>query len=141
MTHSRSLRTSELPDPRDDPNLIRTMHSFRRALQLMSVPELMALASQQAAALELEQRTLMTNLLSSRLSDSLQSLDTLQPSSRRTAARPSPAARGAAASQTSPAPPPRPGAVDLLAASKRLAPRVAAKLVLAEARREADRAR
>lgn len=139
MTHSRSPRTSDLTDPRDDPNLIATHAAFRQALTHLSLPELLELSARQAAMLELESRTLLTNLLSSRLSDTLQSLDTLSPSSRRTASRPSPAARGAAASQTSPGPRPLPGAVDLLAGSRRLAPRVAAKLVLAEARREADR--
>lgn len=138
MTHSRSLPTSEVPSPIDDPNLIATYASFRQALTKLTLPELMELSARQAALLELEQRQAMTNLLSNGLSDSIQSLDRLSPSSRRTARQPSPADRGAAASPTS-APRPLPGAVDLLAGSKRLAPRVAAKLVLAEARRAADR--
>lgn len=138
MTHSRSHPTSELPDPRDDPNLIRTYAGFRRVLAQMSLPELMELSARQAALLEIEQRQAMTNLLSNGLSASIQSLDNLSPSSRRTAARPSAPDRGAQASQTS-APQPRPGAVDLLAASRRLAPRIAAKLALAEARRASSR--
>jgi len=126
----------ELPQPSDDPNLTRTFAGFKLALRSMSIPQLMSLAAQQAAAIELEQRQLLNQLISQRLSASVESIDRLQTRSPRTAypsPEPDSADRGHSRSQSSP--PPRPSAVDLLASSRKLAPRIAAKLVLAEAQR------
>lgn len=130
----------ELPQPSDDPNLTRTFAGFRAALRSLSIPELMSLAAEQAAAIELENRSTMSQLISQRLSGSIESLDRLQLRSRPTAPpeRSDSPDRGLAHSR--PSPPPRPSAVDLLASSRKMAPRIAAKLVLAEAARaRADR--
>jgi hypothetical protein len=136
LPSSTSWPGSELPQPADDPNLSRTFAGYKAALRSMSIPQLMSQANQLAAAIELEQRQLMNQLISERLSGSLDSLDRLQTRSPRTAypsREPDSADRGQARSR--PSPPPKPSAVDLLASSQRLAPRIAAKLVLAEAQR------
>jgi hypothetical protein len=119
---------TDAPDPRADPNLLRTFEGYRAALATMDRQELLDQLTRINAALETQSRAAMTSSL---LSDSLASSDQLQTRSLPTASRPSPD-RGSAASLPST---PLPSAVDLLARSKSLAPRIAAKLVQAEARR------
>jgi len=131
---SKPAILSDAPDPRDDPGLLRTWAGYRQALSTMTIEELMKLADNQAARLEQENREAMNRLLSTPLSESLSALDRLQVRSPRTAPQPSQADRGVQASQRSPALP-QPSALDRLASSKYMAPRLAAKLVASEARR------
>lgn len=142
MTDSPSGRSSKLPDAPDpfaDPGMLRTWAGYRQALGQMSMTELMSHATELSARLEAESRHHLGAALMDPLSDSLQAIDRLQARSLPTARQPSSPDRGARASQTSPEPR-LPSAVDLLARSKSLAPRIAAKLVAAEARRaRADR--
>lgn len=126
--------SDELPQPSDDPNLTRTFAGFKAALRSMNIPQLMSLATEQAAAIELEQRQLLNDLISRRLSESVSSLDRLQVRSPRMAA-PGPASPDRGQAHSRPSPVATPSALDLLASSRRLAPRIAAKLVLAEAQR------
>lgn len=131
--------TTDAPDPRDDPNLLRTFQGYRKVLSTMTIEQLMAHSVDLAAQLEEQSRRTLMAQLSSPLSSSMQSLDSPVVRSPRMASPSSRPDRGQAASQPSPALPPR-SALDLLASSKRLAPRIAAKLVAAEARRaKADR--
>jgi hypothetical protein len=130
---------TEAPDPRDDPGMIRTFAGYRQALSQMTPDQLIAQLTVINAQLEAQSRSTLTALLSPQLSDLQRSLDNPVLRSPRTATPSSPADRGAAASRPSPALHQR-SAVDLLAASKKLAPRIAAKLVASEARRaRADR--
>lgn len=133
QSHPSSKRLTDAPDPRDDPNLIRTFAGFRQTLAAMSIDQLMELAAKQGAELQAQSQSTLTALISSPLSDSLAALDRAQVRSLPTAHQPSRPDRGSAASQ--PSVPPRPSALDLLAKSKHLAPRIAAKLVSSEARR------
>jgi hypothetical protein len=100
----------------------------------MTTEQLLEQLNDIAAKLQEQSQSTLTALLSARLSDSLRSIDALQVRSLRTDPRSSGRERGASASQ--PSPPSRPpSALELLAGSKRLAPRIAAKLVVSEARR------
>jgi hypothetical protein len=129
-----SSNLPDAPDPFADPGMIRTWAGYRTALSTMTMPELLAQATELSARIELEQRQTLASFLSTPLSESLSALDRLQVRSLRTAPPPSRPDRGAAASQPS-RELPQPSALDLLARSKSLAPRIAAKLVAAEARR------
>jgi hypothetical protein len=131
----QSLRpTTDAPDPRDDSGLLRTFQGYRRALSLMSRQELLSQLTDINAQLEAQSRSSLTALLSPQLSDWQRALDNPVLRSR-PMARPSSAAdRGAAASLPSPERQ-APSAVDLLAASRKMAPRIAAKLVHSEMRR------
>jgi len=100
----------------------------------MTPEQLMAQLADLSAKLEEQSRSTLTGLLSSPLSGYQHNLDNPVIRSPRTAAPSSAADRGAAASRPSPVPQPR-SAIDLLASSKKLAPRIAAKLVASEARR------
>ena len=129
------LRTTEAPDPRDDPGLYRTFEGYRAALAKMSVAQLMDRLTAINAELEAQSQSTLASLISSPLSASIQALDRLQVSSPRTVRPTSPASdRGAAASRPSPASP-QPSALDRLASSKYMGPKLAAKLVVADARR------
>lgn len=137
MPHSR-FPTTELPDPAADPGLLRTYEGYRAALRSMTIEQLMERADRLARQITADQQEQMSALLMGQLSSYSTALDRPSFGSPRTASPPSVPDRGAS-SQASPAPR-LPSAVDLLAASRRMAPRVAAKLVLAEARRaRADR--
>jgi hypothetical protein len=131
-----SSRLPDAPDPYADPAMIRTWAGYRQAIGQMTMDQLIAHATDLSARLEQESQRQLGAFLSQSLADQLQALDRLQVRSPRTAPQASPRDRGAQASQTSQAPR-LPSAVDLLARSKSLAPRIAAKLVAAEARRAA----
>lgn len=124
---------ASLPQPADDPNLLRTFRGYRAALATMSLEQLMAHSADLAARIEFEQRRLLASAISSPLSTLTLSIDNPVIRSPRTVPRPSDSPdRGR---PPSPSLRPSQSAVDLLAASKRLGPRIAAKLALHEARR------
>lgn len=137
---TRLPRMADAPDPRDDAGLIRTFQGYRAALATMTVDQLMERLTDINMKLEAESQANLTRLISSPLSTSIESLDRLQMRSLRTAAPPSRPDRGQVASQPSPVPRQQ-SAAERLAASRRMAPRLAAKLVASEvrkARRERD---
>lgn len=141
MTDSSPHRSwrprSELPTPQDDPALIRTFQGYRAALARMTPEQLLSHATDLSARLEAQSRSTLAALISPGPSGS-SSIDDLVIRSPRTDPLSQHRDRGA---RPSPASPSLPSAVDLLAASKKLAPRIAAKLVQAEARRaRAERA-
>jgi hypothetical protein len=131
---SPRLSSIELPDPQADPNLIRTFAGYRAALATMDTAQLMAHSADLAAKIEAGTNQTLAAALWQQLSESRSSLDQPVVRSPRTALPTSGSPdRGQARSR--PSPPPMSSAVDLLAASRRLAPRIAARLVLSEARR------
>lgn len=131
---------SDLPDPRDDPNLIETFAGYRTALSTMTIDQLMTHSAELAALQQAQSASILTALISPGLSEYSRSLDNPVLRSPRTASRPGSAAdRGAVASQTSSLPRPQ-SALDLLAGSRRLAPRIAAKLVAHEVKRASRQA-
>jgi hypothetical protein len=99
----------------------------------MSPDQLLAHLTQINAAMEADRQTRMASLLASR-SEHLSSLDQPVLSSTATATRPSPMDRAAA-----PSPSPALSAVDLLASSQRLGPKLAQRLLMASARAQARR--
>lgn len=126
----------ELPQPSDDPNLIETFAGYRAALRLMTPMQLVAHSTELSARLEEQSRSTLASLISGTLSDSLQNIDRLQV--RSTPAGPRSSERRDRGESHSRPSTPQPSALDQLARSKRLAPRIAAKLVLHEARRHRD---
>jgi len=126
-------RMTELPQPYDDPNLQRTFQGYRQALSMMTLPQLVEQANRNAEALQRQSDATLASTISMQLSDYQSSLDRLTTRSLPMGSQPS-TARGVAASLPSPQ---RlaPSALDRLASSKYLAPRIAAKLVHSEVRR------
>jgi hypothetical protein len=119
----------------DDPGQLRTWAGYRAALSQMKRQELLdhltginaALQAQSQAVLERQLRSLQTSGSSSSIDNPVVRST---PPERRSNERPMD--RGAYPSRLAS---PQPSALDLLARSKSLAPRIAAKLVLSEARR------
>lgn len=140
MTDSSSrtswLRKTEAPDPRDDPNLIRTFEGYRMALSRMTIPQLLDRLTSINAELQAQSQSTLVSQISSQLSDSIQALDRLQVRSPRMAPPTSAPDRGASASRPFPGSP-QPSALDRLASSKYMGPKLAAKLVVADARKRA----
>lgn len=124
---------TSLPQPYEDPNLARTFQGFRAALSRMSIPQLQDQLTRINALLQADVQARLTSTIYDLASASPANLDSPVLRSPRMASRP-PTDRGSARSQASPAPAP-PSAVELLARSRSLAPRLAAKLVVSDARR------
>jgi hypothetical protein len=98
-------RLPELPQPSTPAAIERTFDGYRAALARMTLPELMALAAQQAALLEAEARTTTSGLLldwsRNQLDSTVQRSPTTELPSR------SPTAPAAAPSPSLPPGPPR----------------------------------
>lgn len=123
--------------PNSRAGLARSYQGFQQALRQMSPSQLLELSTRQAAMIQTETAALLQSTLST-LSGYSESQD--QPVlSRASTAIPSPdpnrpTDRGAPASPIR-----QPGALDRLAESRRLGPRLAARIVLHSARSEARR--
>lgn len=142
MTDWRLPPTSltELQPPDSRAAIERTFAGYKKTLESLSPDQLMEHLTAINGQLELQQRALVSAVLSPSevLSASIASLDRPVLRSTPTAIQ-SPQPRGLAA-QVSPSHLP-PRAVDLLASSSRLGPRLAAKLVAASARSRSMRER
>lgn len=125
-----------LPPPgRNDPD--RSWEAYRWALSRLTIPELLEHLTRINAAQEAQARSLTATTAASlpSLADSLSSLDRIAPGPTAPAS-PWPTDRGGGPSPASP----QPSAVDRLAATAKLGPRIAARLLLASARAQRRRA-
>lgn len=127
MTDSPGIRRPSEADLR------QSFEGYRRALSKLSTRELMELAATQSAAIQQTQLSALSQLLTSSTPD----LD--QPVQRSTSGVSPSGGREVDRGQR-PSPPSRqPSSLELLASRSRMGPRLAAKLVAADARRRTRR--
>ena len=128
MTDSmrRPMPTGALPQPNDLRSVERTWQGYQAAVSRMSNEELLRTLTDLNVQLQAQAQTSMTSPL---LSELRQSLDRPVLSSTPREPLSPPVDRGSRPFQSPP-----PGALDLLARSRSLGPRVAGKLVLAQVR-------
>jgi hypothetical protein len=136
MAFDTSMRPrTELDSPRDEASIRRTFEGYRAGLTRLTVPQLMALANQNAALLQEEARRLTFETLSASLE---RNLDQLVPRSEPTASpSPQPQDRPAPDSRSSQQPSPR----DLRYRSERTGRRIVAGLARSGQASNARRAR
>jgi hypothetical protein len=113
-----------------------SFESFRRGLQMLSIPELMELSGRQATEIARIQSAALSQWLSSTPPDLDVPVHHSTPTATPSSARP--ADRGQRPSPPESRPP---SSLELLAGSSRVGPRLAAKLVARDARARARRGR
>lgn len=129
---------ASLPSRQTRADVAKLYAGYQQSLAQMTMPQLRAHLTELNAQIERDQRDQMTSLLQ-RVSPSSIDQPVNHSPTPATRLQPSSDERRADRGQPRSAPVSQPGAVDLLASRARMGPRLAAKLVLADARRQSRR--